>query len=341
MPWRVTIDHTTHPHIIDAIIAHAPFESLWALRQTSCAFHARITHMLFHCVEITHPKADTVAIRTGPGAFRVPFRAVRVADLVEEKTFPPTKAVLRAYRELRNLRTLRRFGPALFDSVATYLPQVETLVDYFDLALYRPPTTGNEQIRHPLWEGYASDETSDEWDNDEVLLLRTLRRRGDAITADDASLFPQVDTLVDFIHLARYRQADRYNQYADYEGCEADAAREDFVPGVYPLVCAGPRDYPPSLRRYVLHVHHDKGLWMIPSAFHQVLYNLLTRRSRKRLAPPVRDAVLVLHRSPAHPVAGCRLADALEAAVNVVLERWPAEAAFTLRGPEEADDNVP
>lgn len=163
--------------------------------------------------------------------------------------------------------------------------------------------------------------------------LRTLRRHGDAIAADDAGLFPQVDTLVDFIHLARYRQRDRYNVYSDYEGSEADAAREDFMPGVYPNVCAGPRDYPPSLRRYVLHVHHDKGVWELPSGFHQVLYNVLTRRARKRLAPPVREVVVVLHRSVAHPIAGRRLANALETAMDALLVTYAApESAFTLVG---------
>ncbi|KAL1412281.1 hypothetical protein Q8F55_000025 [Vanrija albida] len=163
--------------------------------------------------------------------------------------------------------------------------------------------------------------------------LRTLRRLGSAVWADDASLFAQVHTLVDFIDMASYRREaiDHDNPYAHYEGSESDAEREDFEPNPYPLIRPGPLDYPPLLRRYVLHVHHDMGVWTLPPAFHQIFYNLFVRRTRMRQAP-VQEVILVLHRSGAHPVAGRRLADALEAAVDTGLRYCAPAATFTLVG---------
>ncbi|KAL1412331.1 hypothetical protein Q8F55_000075 [Vanrija albida] len=51
-PTTTTIDHRTHPHIIDAIISYAPISAVAQLRATSRALRDRVDHLLFHHVAL-------------------------------------------------------------------------------------------------------------------------------------------------------------------------------------------------------------------------------------------------------------------------------------------------
>lgn len=121
MDPSAVIDHLGHPHIMDAIIAHAPIPALARLRATSREFHDRINRLLLHHValhewHLTRRKKElgltTPAHITFPGADtypRLPFApgAVQILDIITPPKPMPTGKVV---DQFTNLTTLRRIG---------------------------------------------------------------------------------------------------------------------------------------------------------------------------------------------------------------------------------------
>lgn len=122
-----------------------------------------MNHKLFRRVEIAHTNAYMVEMPS-PDGFRLPFRSVHTADLLNSiSSFHCINACFLAYENLRKLRTLRRFGATMFDGDVSYFYHVDTVVDFLDLGVFRH-RTARGQTRYPLWEGYESDETCDNTD---------------------------------------------------------------------------------------------------------------------------------------------------------------------------------
>ncbi|KAL1412285.1 hypothetical protein Q8F55_000029 [Vanrija albida] len=125
------LDHTAYPDIVDAVIAFADERSLVALRTASRAFRDRVDALLLPhvAIDLTHvPDIHLVSASTGA---RLPFCPGKVscAD-VHASPLPGAGAQLQPFT---SVRTLRRVGSGVTSDLDLDVPQVTTLVDYYDL----------------------------------------------------------------------------------------------------------------------------------------------------------------------------------------------------------------
>ncbi|WOO82997.1 uncharacterized protein LOC62_04G006475 [Vanrija pseudolonga] len=140
----ITIDHSTHPHIIDQILAAAPRDSLLRLRATSTAFCHRADKVLCaHAVVSPVPRENTVNLHTpsathpfvaGAGE-RLPFvpgavETLDICSLPEGADLVPGIALF----QFCPVRTLRRFGVEALSRPYAILGHVDTVVDCVDTA---------------------------------------------------------------------------------------------------------------------------------------------------------------------------------------------------------------
>lgn len=135
----ITIDHTTHPHIIDLIVDASPRDSLLKLRATSRAFRDRADKLLCaHVVVSPVPRENSVHVFTpsdthpfvADAGVRLPF--VPDAVLTLDICSSPEGADLVpgiALAQFSNLRTLRRFGREALVRPYGIIERVDTVVD--------------------------------------------------------------------------------------------------------------------------------------------------------------------------------------------------------------------
>ncbi|WOO81769.1 uncharacterized protein LOC62_04G005290 [Vanrija pseudolonga] len=144
----VSIDHSTHPHIIDLIFAYAPASSLVVLRRTCRSFRDRVDATLFRHVALratgTNKKLGLHFV-VPPGRMDMTSRLPRVPSRVEILDSVPfdlpakpsaarTHAVRNILRQLTSLHTVRRFSQ--FNRVPSFgglgYTTTHTLVDFVD-----------------------------------------------------------------------------------------------------------------------------------------------------------------------------------------------------------------
>ncbi|WOO81740.1 uncharacterized protein LOC62_04G005261 [Vanrija pseudolonga] len=170
--------------------------------------------------------------------------------------------------------------------------------------------------------------------------LHTLRRREYSVWADDAFCFTEVKTLVDFIDIKIY--------IPDHElstKLMADCIRRNEIerlrclsgstaPVIPKLYSTGERPTgtivqcpPPKMRRYVMHVRHDKAEESLPSRFGQIIYRRLGSHARAR-GIVIAEFVVVFHRSLAPPHDATRLSDQIENFINWIVSSDEMERDF-------------
>ncbi|WOO81760.1 uncharacterized protein LOC62_04G005281 [Vanrija pseudolonga] len=138
----VTIDHSTHPDIIECILSHAPVGALIRLRATSRAYHERISpSLLAHVVLVRHPDRHACGFAVPPeaahdGGHRLPYalQFVRRLRILHPSLSPETiHAVAPSLDTLVRVGTI---GPLRkMDLVNNALEHVHTTVDHIDAGL--------------------------------------------------------------------------------------------------------------------------------------------------------------------------------------------------------------
>ncbi|WOO81743.1 uncharacterized protein LOC62_04G005264 [Vanrija pseudolonga] len=128
------LDYTAFPGIIDSIIAFAPVASLISLRGTSRAFRDRVDGLLLpHVALELGADSDIHLVSAGRGPrTALPYRPEKV--LTADLRVSDPSARLDGFSALR---TLRRVGAGVVADLGD-VPQVTTLVDFYDLREVRP-----------------------------------------------------------------------------------------------------------------------------------------------------------------------------------------------------------